>query len=65
MVDLLKTPSTHRSNLARCAILSVNGNDLREATHDVAVQALKKAGKEVTLEGKLSNAMTGIHEALS
>lgn len=38
------------------AILSVNGNDLREATHDLAVQALKKAGKEVTLEGKLSNA---------
>ncbi|CDQ85958.1 unnamed protein product [Oncorhynchus mykiss] len=32
------------------AILSVNGNDLREATHDLAVQALKKAGKEVTLE---------------
>uniref|UniRef100_A0A096LSR6 Beta-2-syntrophin n=1 Tax=Poecilia formosa TaxID=48698 RepID=A0A096LSR6_POEFO len=32
------------------AILSVNGNDLREATHDMAVQALKKAGKEVTLE---------------
>lgn len=38
------------------AILSVNGNDLREATHDLAVQALKKAGKEVTLEGKLANA---------
>ncbi|XP_054889646.1 beta-2-syntrophin [Poeciliopsis prolifica] len=34
------------------AILSVNGNDLREATHDMAVQALKKAGKEVTLEVK-------------
>lgn len=34
------------------AILSVNGSDLREATHDQAVQALKKAGKEVTLEGK-------------
>uniref|UniRef100_A0A8B9HSZ6 Beta-2-syntrophin n=1 Tax=Astyanax mexicanus TaxID=7994 RepID=A0A8B9HSZ6_ASTMX len=32
------------------AILSVNGSDLREATHDQAVQALKKAGKEVTLE---------------
>ncbi|XP_060741125.1 beta-2-syntrophin isoform X1 [Tachysurus vachellii] len=31
-------------------ILSVNGTDLREATHDQAVQALKKAGKEVTLE---------------
>jgi len=34
------------------AILSVNGNDLREATHDEAVQALKKTGKEVILEGK-------------
>ncbi|KAL4623570.1 beta-2-syntrophin [Arapaima gigas] len=34
------------------AILSVNGNDLRDATHDSAVQALKKAGKEVTLEVK-------------
>ncbi|CAI9613518.1 unnamed protein product, partial [Staurois parvus] len=32
------------------AILSVNGTDLRSATHDQAVQALKKAGKEVTLE---------------
>ncbi|MEQ2162960.1 hypothetical protein GOODEAATRI_025324, partial [Goodea atripinnis] len=42
------------------AILSVNGNDLREATHDMAVQALKKAGKEVTLEGMLSNARAGI-----
>lgn len=35
------------------AILSVNGNDLREATHDEAVQALKKTGKEVILEGKI------------
>ncbi|XP_048829523.1 beta-2-syntrophin [Brienomyrus brachyistius] len=34
------------------AILSVNGIDLRDATHDSAVQALKKAGKEVTLEVK-------------
>lgn len=42
------------------AILSVNGNDLREATHDLAVQALKKAGKEVTLEGKLQHATAGI-----
>ncbi|KAJ3596667.1 hypothetical protein NHX12_003071 [Muraenolepis orangiensis] len=44
------------------AILSVNGNDLREATHDLAVQALKKAGKEVTLEGKLVHATAGICE---
>ncbi|XP_029447819.1 beta-1-syntrophin [Rhinatrema bivittatum] len=34
------------------AILSVNGTDLRDATHDEAVQALKKAGKEVILEVK-------------
>ena len=34
------------------AILSVNGEDLRDATHDEAVRALKKAGKEVVLEGK-------------
>ncbi|XP_007906131.1 beta-2-syntrophin [Callorhinchus milii] len=32
------------------AILSVNGADLRQSTHDQAVQALKKAGREVTLE---------------
>lgn len=35
------------------AILSVNGFDLREATHDEAVQALKKTGKEVILEGNV------------
>ncbi|KAG8441660.1 hypothetical protein GDO86_010734 [Hymenochirus boettgeri] len=34
------------------AILAVNGLDLRDATHDEAVQALKKAGREVTLEVK-------------
>uniref|UniRef100_A0A3Q2CLW2 PDZ domain-containing protein n=1 Tax=Cyprinodon variegatus TaxID=28743 RepID=A0A3Q2CLW2_CYPVA len=33
------------------AILSVNNMNLRDATHDEAVQALKRAGKEVTLEG--------------
>lgn len=33
------------------AILSVNGEDLREATHDEAVRALKKAKKIVELEG--------------
>uniref|UniRef100_UPI00398F0F47 beta-2-syntrophin-like n=1 Tax=Pristiophorus japonicus TaxID=55135 RepID=UPI00398F0F47 len=32
------------------AILAVNGAGLRDATHDQAVQALKKAGREVTLE---------------
>ncbi|KAL7302680.1 hypothetical protein TKK_0004736 [Trichogramma kaykai] len=35
------------------AILAVNGEDLREATHDEAVKALKRAGKVVELEGKL------------
>uniref|UniRef100_A0A8D2J8S7 Syntrophin beta 2 n=1 Tax=Varanus komodoensis TaxID=61221 RepID=A0A8D2J8S7_VARKO len=34
------------------AILSVNGIDLRDATHDQAVQALKRAGREVVLEVK-------------
>ncbi|KAL0109274.1 hypothetical protein PUN28_014395 [Cardiocondyla obscurior] len=34
------------------AILAVNGEDLREATHDEAVKALKRAGKVVELEGK-------------
>ncbi|KAM3842072.1 beta-1-syntrophin [Vipera latastei] len=34
------------------AILAVNGADLRDATHDEAVQALKRAGKEVVLEVK-------------
>lgn len=34
------------------AILSVNGMNLRDATHDEAVQALKRAGREVTLEGR-------------
>lgn len=33
------------------AILAVNGEDLREATHDEAVKALKRAGKTVELEG--------------
>ncbi|RXN28195.1 beta-1-syntrophin [Labeo rohita] len=32
------------------AILSVNGINLRDATHDEAVQVLKKAGREVMLE---------------
>uniref|UniRef100_A0A8C0A0I4 PDZ domain-containing protein n=1 Tax=Anas zonorhyncha TaxID=75864 RepID=A0A8C0A0I4_9AVES len=32
------------------AILSVNGTDLSEATHDEAVQALKKTGKEVYMK---------------
>lgn len=46
------------------AILSVNGSDLREATHDQAVQALKKAGKEVTLEGKRIRRGRGLCQGL-
>lgn len=42
------------------AILSVNGADLRDATHDEAVQALKRAGKEVMLEGK-EGVKVGVH----
>ncbi|XP_029464178.1 beta-2-syntrophin isoform X3 [Rhinatrema bivittatum] len=34
------------------AILAVNGTDLRHATHDQAVQELKRAGKDVLLEVK-------------
>lgn len=33
------------------AILSVNSEDLRDATHDEAVRALKKAGRVVDMEG--------------
>ncbi|XP_028668225.2 alpha-1-syntrophin [Erpetoichthys calabaricus] len=40
------------------AILSVNGHDLRDATHDDAVQALKKTGKEVILEVKYIKEMS-------
>lgn len=46
------------------AILSVNGADLREATHDQAVQALKKAGKEVALEGKMVRRARGSCQGL-
>ena len=35
------------------AVLSVNGEDLRDATHDDAVKVLKRAGKVVDLEGWL------------
>nr|XP_033795939.1 beta-2-syntrophin [Geotrypetes seraphini] len=46
--------AAHRSGALRVgdAILAVNGTDLRLATHDQAVQALKKAGKDVLLEVK-------------
>lgn len=34
------------------AILSVNNEELRDATHEEAVKALKRAGRVVDLEGK-------------
>ncbi|CAH1188277.1 unnamed protein product [Phyllotreta striolata] len=40
------------------AILSVNGEDLREATHEEAVKALKRAGKVVELEVKYLREVT-------
>ena len=40
------------------AILAVNGEDLRNATHDEAVQALKRAGKEVELTVKYLKEVT-------
>ncbi|XP_066586510.1 beta-1-syntrophin isoform X2 [Prorops nasuta] len=40
------------------AILAVNGEDLREATHDEAVKALKRAGKIVELEVKYLREVT-------
>lgn len=47
------------------AILSVNGEDLREATHDEAVKALKRAGKVVELEGKLEKCFSWADGLLS
>ncbi|XP_050461038.1 beta-1-syntrophin isoform X2 [Cataglyphis hispanica] len=46
------------------AILAVNGEDLREATHDEAVKALKRAGKVVELEGRILelHSPDGVHE---
>ncbi|XP_045461764.1 beta-1-syntrophin [Harmonia axyridis] len=40
------------------AILAVNGEDLRESTHDEAVKALKRAGKIVELEVKYLREVT-------
>ena len=34
------------------AILAVNGKDLHHVSHEEAVQILKKAGKEVELQGQ-------------
>lgn len=46
------------------AILSVNGMNLRDATHDEAVQALKRAGKEVTLEGMDTEQAACVYESV-
>jgi len=40
------------------AVLTVNGEDLRDATHDEAVRALKRAGKVVDLEVKFLREVT-------
>lgn len=40
------------------AILSVNGEDLRNSTHDEAVKALKRAGRIVELEVKHMHEVT-------
>ena len=40
------------------AILSVDGRDLREATHDEAVQALKATGSAVKMEVKYMREVT-------
>ncbi|XP_031682812.1 alpha-1-syntrophin-like isoform X1 [Oncorhynchus kisutch] len=47
------------------AILSVNSADLRDATHDEAVQALKKTGKEVILEVKYIKEMSAFFKNTS
>ncbi|XP_015262183.1 PREDICTED: beta-2-syntrophin [Gekko japonicus] len=47
------------------AILAVNGLDLRDATHDQAVQALKRAGREVLLEVKYMREATPYIRKLS
>lgn len=41
------------------AILSVNGEELRDATHEEAVRALKRAGRVVDLEGESNNICIG------
>uniref|UniRef100_UPI00358F004D beta-1-syntrophin-like isoform X1 n=1 Tax=Myxine glutinosa TaxID=7769 RepID=UPI00358F004D len=45
------------------AILAVNDVDLREATHDDAVQTLKKSGREVLLKVNTFITAVGIHFA--
>ncbi|XP_077287394.1 syntrophin-like 1 [Arctopsyche grandis] len=47
------------------AILSVNGEDLKDATHEEAVKALKRAGKVVQLEVKYLREVTPYFRAAS
>ncbi|CAG5131231.1 unnamed protein product [Candidula unifasciata] len=47
------------------AILSVNGEELRDATHEDAVRALKKAGKVVELQVKFLKEVTPYFKKLS
>ncbi|XP_078274718.1 alpha-1-syntrophin [Rhinoraja longicauda] len=47
------------------AILAVNGTDLRDASHDQAVQALKKTGREVVLEVKYLKEVSSYFKASS
>ncbi|VDP03958.1 unnamed protein product, partial [Schistosoma margrebowiei] len=46
------------------AILSVNGEDLRNSTHDEAVRALKRAGRIVELEVKHMHEVTPYFRSL-
>lgn len=48
---------TNIYNILGDAILSVNGESLRDATHDEAVRALKRAGRVVDLEGMVTNSI--------
>ena len=42
------------------AVISVNGADLRNATHDEAVLCLKRAGRVVEMEGELLSQQTSL-----
>ena len=44
------------------AILSVNGEDVRGATHETAVELLKTAGTQATLEGQWQAMRSGCRE---
>ena len=46
------------------AVLSVNGEDLRDASHDEAVKVLKRAGKIVDLEGTSNSVVCTLQKSL-